>query len=213
MSLALPSSQQLAELAQLAVAGIHPPEAMPFHVAWTDAPPAQRARSVVQRHLLLLGVWNTGSWVLQLCASVGGTVIGVQEVMARDFDLTGEVSTASWLGAEHQGKGYGTEMRAAALELAFAGLGAEYATSAAFEDNQASLAVSRRLGYQPDGIEQFVVRGKACIARRWRMDRELWYRNRSTAVTVHGLPACREFFTTRPAAMSSPGPPTSAAIK
>ncbi|WP_369192343.1 GNAT family N-acetyltransferase [Streptomyces sp. R08] len=186
---------------------------MPFHVAWTDAPPAQRARTVVQRHLFLLGAWNTGSWVLQLCASVGGTVIGVQELMARDFGLTGEVSTASWLGAEHQGKGYGTEMRAAVLELAFAGLGAEYATSAAFEDNYASLSVSRRLGYQSDGIDQFVVRGKARIARRWRMNRELWNQERSTTVTVHGLPACREFFTDRPAAASSPGPPTPVPVK
>jgi RimJ/RimL family protein N-acetyltransferase len=42
-------------------------------------------------------------------------------------------------------------MRAAALHLAFAGLGAREATSEAFADNRASNRVSQTLGYEPNG--------------------------------------------------------------
>jgi len=46
--------------------------------------------------------------------------------------------------------------RAAVLQLAFQGLGAQQAVSAAFEGNPASLRVSRKLGYRDDGIEWHV---------------------------------------------------------
>ncbi len=42
-------------------------------------------------------------------------------------------------------------MREAMLHLAFAGLGAEEALSGAFEDNTASLATSRAIGYVENG--------------------------------------------------------------
>lgn len=70
-----------------------------------------------------------------------------------------EVHTGSWLGRRYQGQGIGTQMRAAVLHLALDGLGAQRAVSAAFEDNPASLGVSRKLGYRDDGIEWHVVRG------------------------------------------------------
>lgn len=56
-----------------------------------------------------------------------------------------QVSTASWLGLHHQRQGIGTEMRAAVLHLAFAGLGAVDALSGAFEDNPSSFSVSEKL--------------------------------------------------------------------
>ena len=37
VELRLPSHDELVELAQVARAGIHPPETMPFRVAWTDS--------------------------------------------------------------------------------------------------------------------------------------------------------------------------------
>jgi RimJ/RimL family protein N-acetyltransferase len=62
-------------------------------------------------------------------------------------------------------------MRAAVLHLAFAGLGAEYATSEAFTDNAASLGVSRKLGYVLDGFYRQVIRGKPATQQRLRLDR------------------------------------------
>lgn len=46
-------------------------------------------------------------------------LFGVVTLRARDFRVVREVTTSSWLGLEHQSKGYGTEARAGVLVLAF----------------------------------------------------------------------------------------------
>jgi RimJ/RimL family protein N-acetyltransferase len=67
----------------------------------------------------------------------------------RTITALGTVGTFSWLGPGYRGRGLGTEMRAAVLHLAFAGLGAREAASEAFTDNHASNRVSQALGYEP----------------------------------------------------------------
>jgi len=94
----------------------------------------------------------------------------------------------------HQGKGIGTEMRAAVLHLAFAGLGAEHARSDAFDDNPASLGVSRKLGYTDDGIDRLVVRGKPVVSQRLRLDRSTWEATHTVPVTIGGLQPCLHMF-------------------
>jgi RimJ/RimL family protein N-acetyltransferase len=88
-------------------------------------------------------------------------VVGTQELGASEFTVTHEVATGSWLGLRHQGRGIGTEMRAAVLMFAFDALGATRARSGAFVGNAASLRVSEKLGYRPDGSETVVRRGVA----------------------------------------------------
>jgi len=66
----------------------------------------------------------------------------------------------------YQGYGWGTEMRAAILLFAFDYLGAQRAQSTAFEDNAASRAVSRTLGYWPDGIMVEARRGQPATVLR-----------------------------------------------
>lgn len=111
---------------------------------------------------------------------------------ARDFPVLREVATESWLGLPFQGQGFGTEARRALLQLAFDGLDALSAVSEVFQDNAASQAVSRRLGYRPDGISRDVLDGQAVTSDRLRLDREHW---RPTAdVTVSGLAACLPLF-------------------
>ncbi len=90
---------------------------------------------------------------LELAVIRDGVVVGIQGIGGRDFAVLREVHTGSWLGRRYQRQGIGTQMRAAVLHLAFEGLGAKPAVSAAFEDNPASLGVSRKLGYRDDGIE------------------------------------------------------------
>lgn len=91
----------------------------------------------------------------------------------------------------HQGQGIGTDMRAAVLQLAFAGLDAETAGSGAFEYNQISLSVSRKLGYEPDGIRRQAIRGRMVVEHRLRLTRVAWERHRTVPVTIEGLaPAC-----------------------
>ena len=136
---------------------------MPFGVPWTDVPPDQVPRGVLQYHLGQLGAWSPQDWTLNLVVDIGGPSLAPGHT-GRDFAVLREVHTGSWLGQRYQRQGIGTEMRAAVLQLAFAGLGAEYATSEAFTDNAASLGVSRKLGYLPDGIYRQVIRGKTSDA-------------------------------------------------
>jgi RimJ/RimL family protein N-acetyltransferase len=193
LELRLPSPDQLAALGELAGEGVHDPALMPFAVPWTDLPPAPRARSVVQHHWEVLARLGPDRWTLPFAVLAGGAPVGFQDVGGTDFAVTRELATGSWLGRRHQGRGFGTEMRAAVLHLAFAGLGADWATSAAATDNPASRAVSRKLGYAEDGVERVAVRGAVSEHVRLRLSRAAWEAHRRVVpVTVEGLAACRE---------------------
>jgi RimJ/RimL family protein N-acetyltransferase len=148
----------------------------------------------VQRHWRTRGEWSEDDWSLDLAVFADGQVVGEQRVSARDFRVLREVSTFSWLGVRHHGRGIGTQMRAAVLHLAFAGLGATDAISGAFDDNVSSLRVSEKLGYQPDGIERLAAQGRATTTRRLRLTRDRWQATDRVPVTVTGLDQCLPLF-------------------
>ena len=99
-----------------------------------------------------------------------------------DYLVTRTGETGSWLGREHQGRGIGTRMRQAMCAFLFDCLDAQVITSGAFLDNPASLAVSRKVGYRPNGQRRMVRRPgewqvnqvlvltpeRSCAARRSR---------------------------------------------
>lgn len=194
LRLHVPSAAELDALAGLAAVGIHDPAVQPFTVAWTDAEPDVVARRVLQYVWGTWSRWAPESWSLWLAVVHEGTVIGSQDVGGRDFAVRREVATGSWLGKDFQGNGFGTEMRAAVLHLAFAGLGARYAVSGAYTDNSASLAVSRKLGYCDDGIEHHAVRGRDVTMQRLRLSREDWQMHQAVEVRIEGLEACLPMF-------------------
>ncbi len=188
----LPTLAELDELDELAAECIHDPSVQPFAVAWTDVPPQERARSVLQFQLSQWGAWSPADWSLNLVADPGGVIVGTQGVSGRDFAVLREVRTGSWLGQRYQGQGLGTEMRSAVLHLGFAGLGAEFAVSDAFTDNPASLGVSRKLGYLPDGILRQAIRGRPAVIQMLRLDRATWLAHRQVPRGNHrpgALPA------------------------
>lgn len=190
LELRLPAPEELAELAELAVDGIHEPDMMPFGVPWSELPPAELARRVIQRQWRTLGELAPESWVLNLVVFVDGRPVGVQEIEADDFAVQREVRSESWLGRRHQGRGIGTEMRAAMLHLAFAGLGAEEAVSAGYTYNHASLRVSRKLGYAENGVGRGISRGKLAFEQRFRLTRQAWEEHRTVDVTLEGVERC-----------------------
>ncbi|MFI8460594.1 GNAT family N-acetyltransferase [Kitasatospora sp. NPDC085464] len=193
LELRLPTEDELAEVADLAARGIHPPHARPFLFPWGELPPAERARHVAQMHWRRLGRWTPQEWALNLVAFHEGRPVGIQDVRAKEFGIRREVVSGSWIGLEHQGRGFGTEMRAAMLHLLFAELGGQFATSLSFTDNLSSLAVSRKLGYREDGIERDVLDGQVVQSLRLRLSREDWARHAQTPVAVTGLTdGCRE---------------------
>ncbi|TYK53376.1 GNAT family N-acetyltransferase [Actinomadura decatromicini] len=199
LELRLPSPEELAALADVAAEGVHDPGTMPFLVPWTDRPADEVARGVIQRHWAKLGEWTPRNWCLDLAVFHEGAVVGLQDVRARDLAVTRRVGTGSWLGRRHQGRGIGTEMRAAVLELAFAGLGADEAESSAFAHNEASHGVSRKLGYELNGVDRHAVRGALTVDHRMLLTRAAWERHRTVPVTIEGLDPCLELFGLDPA--------------
>ena len=122
------------------------------------------------------------------------TIVGVQDIFAKNFVTTRVAESGSWLGLAHQGKGIGKEMRAAVLHLAFAGLGARWMETFAWEDNASSLGVTERLGYEPNGVEMDLRRGEGQPLRRFRMTREAWEGQRRKDIRIEGLEHCLDMF-------------------
>jgi RimJ/RimL family protein N-acetyltransferase len=190
LELRVPDLTDLAQLADVSASGVHDPHQMPFLVPWTDGTAEEVARGTLQYQWRMWGQWSPQNWSLHFVTVHDGQVIGTQALDARDFRTLREVSTGSWLGRAHHGKGFGTEMRAAVLELAFTGLDAQWAVSEAFADNAASYGVSRKLGYADDGIARHLVRGEAVVGRRLRLDRAGWAAARTVDVRIDGLAPC-----------------------
>jgi RimJ/RimL family protein N-acetyltransferase len=156
----------LSDLIEVARAGVHPPEYMPFSVPWTDVPDAELGIRNLQYYWSERAKMRPDDWHLHFLIRLDGKVIGEQGLMAADFAVTREVSTGSWLGRRYQGHGYGTEMRAAVLGFAFDHLAAVQARTSAYADNAASLHVSRSLGYVDDGTLRDSRRGEPAVQLR-----------------------------------------------
>ncbi|HSK52804.1 MAG TPA: GNAT family protein [Clostridia bacterium] len=192
--LRLPTEVELVELAALARAGIHPPDEMPFGVAWSTLPSPAFERGFIQYHWRTRAEWTPDAWTLDLLVDYDGQPIGVQGIGAQRFPVLRTVSTGSWLGRAFQGRGLGREMRGAILGFAFDGLGAEVADTEAFTDNAASNAISRGLGYQPNGIGRLAPDGVARDTVRYRMTRAQWGSQPRPPVAIDGLERCGDLF-------------------
>ena len=94
----------------------------------------------------------------------------------------------SWLDTAVRGQGIGTAMRTAVLTLAFDHLHAEAAVSSAREDNRPSLGVSRRLGYEDNGVSRRLSPTGPCTLRHMILRRDTWRAGgHGSGVLVEGL--------------------------
>jgi RimJ/RimL family protein N-acetyltransferase len=194
LELRLPTDDDLVELVAVAREGIHPPEEMPFGVAWTDVPSPEFERGFARFYWSNRANWQPNAWTLPLGVFVDGRAAGVQDLNARDFPVLRRVNTGSWLGRGFQGKGIGRLMRQAVLGLAFDHLGTEVAESGAFLDNPASWHVSEAIGYARNGVDRLAPRGAARDMQRYRLTLEGWRSRPRPAVEVEGLEGCLDLF-------------------
>jgi RimJ/RimL family protein N-acetyltransferase len=147
----------------------------------------------------LRGIWRGRGrtepswWRLYFVVEADGRLVGMQDLLAEDFQTLGLVSSFSWLAPDARGRGIGREMRAAILYLAFGGLAAREALSEAFVDNAASNAVSRSLGYEKNGTTWATRRGRACELQRWTLSRARWEAGRRTDIELTGVDGCLPF--------------------
>jgi RimJ/RimL family protein N-acetyltransferase len=192
--LRLPTDGDLALLLAVAKAGIHPPDEMPFGVAWTTAQGAAFDQGFLAHHWEGRATWSVDHWQLNLMVEMDGRPIGAQTVVGHAFPIHRTIDTGSWLGRAFQGRGLGKEMRSAVLAFGFDGIGARFAESAAFLDNAASNAVSRGLGYEENGRGSLAPQGVARETQRFRMSVEAWRSRPGPPVAIEGLDACRAMF-------------------
>lgn len=183
----------LAELCEVAERGIHEAGRMPFYVPWTEAAPGDLARNTAAYHWRARADFSPTEWDLLLAVLVDGRVVGCQGLMSHNFLVTRSGETGSWLGQEHQGRGIGTTMRRAICALAFDHLGFEEVRSGAFLDNPASLAVSRKVGYRPNGVDRLQRRpGELALNQKLVLTPEAFVRD-GLEVDVTGVEALRAF--------------------
>lgn len=195
LCLRLPDLDQLAALAELAGRGVHQPDERPFLTPWTEGTPDERAQFVIREHWSQLQSWQPTNWRLGLGVFLDDDEpAGMVTLRARDFRILREVTTASWLGLEHQGHGIGTEARTGLLALAFDHLGASNATTEVFPDNHASQGVSRKLGYRPDGISRDARGTDALVSDRLRLTATDWAAGEHAPITVSGIDEARSMF-------------------
>lgn len=187
-----PTDDDLDELCELITTGVHDPALMPFNTPWTDAERPELQRSALQFHWRIRASLTAEDWHVPFGVWEAGRLVGQQDLAATQFSLLRTVNTGSWVGLAHQGGGIGKEMRAAVLHLAFAGLGAVRAETAAFEDNAASLAVTQSLGYRPNGDD--VRPQRDCPGRqlRFTLSKPEWERRRRHDIDmdIDALAAC-----------------------
>ena len=116
-------------------------------------------RGFLQYHWRQRATLSPESWSLDLGVWHDGTFVGMQGVNTSEFLVTRTGETGSWLGREFHGRGIGTLMRQVICVLCLDHLGFEEVTSAAFSDNPASLAVSRKVGYRVNGERRLARKG------------------------------------------------------
>ncbi|MCG5465594.1 GNAT family N-acetyltransferase [Micromonospora sp. MED01] len=164
VELFVPDQEALERLARLAAEGIYDPQNQYLPRTpvggWEDVASPEAERRFLRYYWAAFADWRPEKWNLMLAARVGRDIIGVQEIGAQHFAVTKTASTGSWVGRQFQGAGYGKAMREAVLHLAFDGLRAERADTAAWITNHASLGASRAMGYQDNGTTTRAAEGK-----------------------------------------------------
>jgi RimJ/RimL family protein N-acetyltransferase len=185
-----PDDELGCRLGELATKGIHDPAVMPFGFPWTDAPIEELPRNSLQHFWLNRAQLSPASWHLSLVVLVDGEVVGGGGLIAEQFAQRRTFETGSWITRSLQGQGLGYEFRHACLHLGFAGLGAEMATTGAWHDNAASLAVTRKLPYEPNGEDVLLRREQPDRLLKFRMPRAAWEAVRRDDITIEGLEPC-----------------------
>lgn len=190
LELRLPREEEMVELVRQADSTIYDRTGfMPFHLDWTGNPVESmkffwRTRTD----------WAIENWNLTLVPFVNGEPLGNQGMSGVNFPIVRRVATGSYLLPQAQGRGLGAEMRAAALHLAFAGLGALEAESEAHVDNAASNAVSRKLGYEVTHRQNSIFGDQRSEIYNLLLRREVWEQHRRDDIEIIGLDTCLDMF-------------------
>ena len=157
--------------------------------------PLSRGMVLHQAYWRAFGTWRPEAWRLGFAVSAGGEIIGFQELQGDDFPVLRTVDSSSFLIESARGRGYGKQMRRAVLALAFGPLGAQAAVTSAWQDNHASLGVSRALGYRWNGENLHAHGDRVDVMVSMRLQRSDWLAGRGAdGIEIGGFEPCRPLF-------------------
>lgn len=185
----------LDELADLVRAGKTDAEPAPYDdpISLYEPDPDERVAKWMRSIWRGRGRVEPEAWRLYFAVVVDGRAVGMQDLCGVNFSTLGTVTSFSWLADDQRGRGLGREMRAAILHLAFDGLGAKEASSDAFVDNHGSNAISRALGYEPNGSDWATRLGEPGLLNRWRLTRDVWEQRRRDDIVLHNVEVCKKY--------------------
>ncbi len=166
LELTIIRDEDLPGLVELVLDGVHDRATMPFSVPWTDVDPTRLPADFLRYHWSTRSAFTPERFSLDFAVRRAGELVGTQGLHAEDFAVTRTAETGSWLARRFHGQGIGTRMRRSVCAFAFDELDAVEITSGAFVDNPASLAVSRKVGYRPNGTRRVARRGEPAINQR-----------------------------------------------
>jgi RimJ/RimL family protein N-acetyltransferase len=159
------------------------------------APERNRGVVVHQDYWRARGTWTPASWELSFGVFRDGRLLGYQGLEGDDFATLRTVDSSSFLVGDARGQGFGKQMRAAVLALAFGALGARFAITSAWSDNHASLGVSRAVGYVDNGVSADRRGEGAGEMVHLRLTREAFVASTwPELVTVDGVEGCLPYF-------------------
>jgi RimJ/RimL family protein N-acetyltransferase len=192
----------LPELVELVRGGIQAPGLpMPFLHDWHEEPfapgrPDGFPSSSLAWWWTQRATFAPDEWHLALVVRRNGNLVGMQDLLAKDFPQTRLVMTGSWLGRAHQGRGTGTLMRQLVVAFAFDELDAEQCESGYIVGNHASASVSRKVGYVDNGrrrIVQHTRQGKVGVDEQRVVVTPATFTRPDVQVSVEGAEVLRRF--------------------
>lgn len=202
LKLRVPGDGDLLALADVAAQGIYDRQDVPFRWPWTRGTAEDVRGNVLAYQWTARARFTPERWTLEFGVFHDGVPVGIQAISAKNFPVTREGTTGSWLGSAFQGQGIGKRMRLMALSLVFDGLGAAAMYTEADRENVASNTVSERLGYTPNGVGVRVRDGAPAEEIRYRMTAQAWVSRPEALrpeITIDGLDAVREHLDIRTA--------------
>lgn len=98
LQLQLPTEELCDQLIDTILEGVHDPDRMPFSVPWTRASREDLPFNTLSHLWQQLAGFKRDDWSLPLAVLVDGRAVGVQALSSKDFPITRQVDSGSWLG-------------------------------------------------------------------------------------------------------------------
>lgn len=146
--------EDLPGLVAAAADGIHEEDFVPFASNWALKPPQELRENSARNDWGKRAALSAKRWNLAFAIHYRKKIIGQQNLRGEYPVRARSVGSGSWLSGEYQGRGLGTQARIAVVLFGLDYLGLTELTSGAWGPNHASHAVSRKVGYRPNGTRR-----------------------------------------------------------